>query len=113
MPSDLSAILKLEVPVIVVLGTRQLRLKEVTALSPGGIIELPKAADEEIELLVNNKVIATGTAVKVGENFGIKITFVGDVRTRVSALGETPAESNTTADADADALAEALLAGQG
>jgi hypothetical protein len=36
---------------------------------------------------VNNKVIGAGSAVKVGENFGVRVTNVGDVATRVQAMG--------------------------
>jgi flagellar motor switch protein FliN/FliY len=98
MPGHVASILKLDVPVIVVLGARELRLREVTALVPGAIIELAKAADEELELMVNNKVIATGRAVKVGENFGIRVAFVGDVLTRVHALGgATPSAAGAQA----------------
>jgi flagellar motor switch protein FliN/FliY len=87
VPSDLRPILRLEVPVIVVLGWKSMPVREVTALSPGSIIELPKKADEELELMINNKAIGTGTAVKVGENFGVRITYIGDLRQRVTAMG--------------------------
>lgn len=84
-------ILALEVPIVVRLGSRVLRVSEVTALVPGSIIELPKNADSELDLMVNNRVVGTGLAVKVGENFGIRISTVGDVADRVAALGENPA----------------------
>ncbi len=114
MAGDLRAILNLEVPLIVLLGTRDMRLKDVTGLLPGAIIELPKSAEDELELLVNNKVVATGRAVKVGENFGLRVSFVGDVAQRLSALGgenlvPVPA---APVEIDAEAAAEAMLAGQ-
>jgi flagellar motor switch protein FliN/FliY len=87
MASDLSALLRLEVPVIVRLGERTMTLNEVLGLVPGAIIELPKNADEELDLLVNNKQIGTGTAVKVVENFGIRISYIGDLKARIEALG--------------------------
>ena len=87
MSSDLASLLRLEVPLIVRLGERTLPLAEVLALVPGSIVELPKRADEQLDLLVNNKQIGTGTAVKVGENFGLRISFLGDVRARIEALG--------------------------
>ena len=87
MASDLSAILRLEVPVIVRLGERMMTLSEVLGLVPGAIIELPKNSEEELDLLVNNKQIGTGTAVKVIENFGIRITYIGDIKERIQALG--------------------------
>lgn len=87
MPSDLSAILRLEVPVIVRLAERQMKVGDVLALVPGSIIELPKHADDPLDLMVNNKQIGQGGAAKVGENFGIRISFIGDVRSRIEALG--------------------------
>jgi flagellar motor switch protein FliN/FliY len=87
MASDLQTLLRLEVPVIVRLGERTLTVAEVVDLVPGAIIELPKRAEDELDLLVNNKQIGTGTAVKVGENFGLRISFIGDARARIAALG--------------------------
>lgn len=84
---NLAAILSLETPIIVLIGERQLPLREVLALAPGSIIELPKQSDEELDLLVNNKRVGTGVAVKVGENFGLQISFIGDVQERIAALG--------------------------
>lgn len=87
MPGVLETrILKLEVPVVVRVAERQMRMEEVLALSPGSIVELNKRADDELDLLVNNKQIGTGTAVKVGENFGLRVSFIGDVRARIEAM---------------------------
>lgn len=86
-PNDpLRRVRQLEVPIVVRLGERSMRVAEVTALAPGAIIELPKNAEEELDLLVNNRPIGTGTSVKIGENFGIRISYIGDVRVRLDAL---------------------------
>jgi flagellar motor switch protein FliN/FliY len=109
MPTKPEHLHRLEVPVIVELGHRTMRLSEVMSLLPGAIIDLYKDAEEELELLINNQVVATGTAVKVGENFGIRLTTVGSAAQRaesVSAAAAPPEE------ADAAALAEAFLSGQ-
>ncbi len=87
MAPDVSAILRLEVPVIVRLGERSMTLTEVLSLVPGAIIELRKNAEAELDLLINNKQIGMGSAVKVVENFGIRINYIGDVRERINALG--------------------------
>lgn len=97
MPADVDSIKKLEVPVIVVLGRRQLPVKDVVTLVPGAIVELPKNAEEDLELQVNNKVIGLGRAVKVGENFGIRLTYVGDLKGRIEALGSGKAAASTEA----------------
>jgi flagellar motor switch protein FliN/FliY len=84
---DVKRILGLEVPVIVRLAERRLLLSEVMRLGTGAIIEFFKRSDEPLELLVNNKVIGVGETVKVGENFGIRITQIGDVKQVIAALG--------------------------
>jgi flagellar motor switch protein FliN/FliY len=80
--------LGLEVPVVVRLGERQMLVSEVVGWLPGSIIELAKNSDSELDLLINNKPIGCGSAVKVGENFGLRINFVGDLRTKILAMGE-------------------------
>jgi flagellar motor switch protein FliN/FliY len=103
MPAEIDSILHLEVPVIVVIAQRDMAVKDVMNFAPGAILELPKAADEDLEVMVNNKPIGAGRAVKVGENFGVRVTYVGDLRERIEAMG-----------ADADrAPTQPVLAGSG
>ena len=93
MSTGLETILALEVPVIVQIAERNMTVDEVTAMAPGAILELPKSATDALEVRVNNKVIGTGDAVKVGENYGIRINYIGDLGDRISAMGAGPAES--------------------
>ncbi len=92
MPTDLQTILGLTVPVIVRIGERRVPVDEVLALGPGSILELPKHSDEQLDLLINNKPIGVGAAVKVGENFGIRISHIGSARDRIAAMGDPAAE---------------------
>lgn len=87
-PVELSRILRLKVPVIVKLAERQMPLSEVLRLGVGAIIEFSKANDQPLDLLINNKSIAIGEAVKIGENFGLRITQVGDVKSIIRSLGQ-------------------------
>jgi flagellar motor switch protein FliN/FliY len=80
-------ILSLQVPVIVRLAERRLPVSEVMRLGTGAIIEFFKRHDEPLELLINNKPIAVGETVKVGENFGLRISQIGDVKQIIQALG--------------------------
>ncbi len=88
MPANVESILKLEVPLIVQIAQRSMPLKEVLLVVPGSIIELPKPADGDLDILVNNKQIGTGTAVKVGENFGVRVSYLGDLPQRIAAMGD-------------------------
>jgi len=85
---ELQRILRLEVPVIVKLAERRLSLSEIMRLGVGAIIEFYKSSDEPLELMINNKTIALGETVKVGENFGLRITQIGDVKQIIDAMGK-------------------------
>ncbi len=89
---ELERILKMQVPVIVKLAERRLQLSEVMRLGAGAIIEFSKRSDEPLELLVNNKAIAAGETVKVGENFGLRITQVGDLKSTIQSLSTVKAQ---------------------
>ena len=86
MATDFQTILGLTVPVIVQIGRKRAPLSEVLKLAPGAILELPKAADEDLELCINNKAVGTGAAVKVAENFGLRISDIRPVRERAAAV---------------------------
>jgi len=85
--NELQRILRLQVPVIVRLAERKLPCSEVLRLGVGAIIEFSKSSDEPLELLINNKPIGVGVTVKVGENFGLRITQIGDVKQVIESLG--------------------------
>lgn len=84
---DTARILRLEVPIIVRLAERTMPLSDIVNLNTGSIIEFEKPADGELDLMINNQCIGTGHAVKVGENFGLRVTEIGSVRSRIEALG--------------------------
>jgi flagellar motor switch protein FliN/FliY len=84
---ELRRILNVRVPVIVRLAGRDLAVGEVMKLSHGSILEMQKHCEEPLHLMVNNQVIGEGEAIKVGENFGLRLTAVGDLRDRVEAMG--------------------------
>ncbi len=86
-PEELQRILKLHVPVIVKLAHRKITLAEVLRLGVGAIVEFSKSSEEPLELMINNKTIGVGETVKVGENFGIRITQVGDIKRIIASLG--------------------------
>lgn len=87
MPTDFRTILQLDVPIIVQIGTRRLSVQDVLTWAPGAIIELDKHADDPLQICINNKPIGTGAAVKVGENYGLRLHDIAPARQRVRALG--------------------------
>ncbi len=79
-------ILQIKVPLMVVLAQRKMSVREILNICIGSIIEFDKPSDEELELLVNNRSIAFGHAVKVGENFGLRVMRIHDLRSRIDAM---------------------------
>lgn len=94
MATDIDTILKLHVPLLVMIGECRRPVDDVLSLGPGAILELERPADSDLILMVNNKSIGNGQAVKVGENFGIKITKVESANDRITAMSgdEAPVE---------------------
>ncbi len=83
---ELQRILALDVPVIVRLASRTMCLSEVLRLTTGAILEFDKSSDADLELLVSRQLIGGGQAVKIGENFGLRISAIVPMRQKIEAL---------------------------
>jgi len=84
---ELNRILHLSVPVIVKLAEQEMPVGKILNINVGSIIEFDRPFDAELDLIASNCRIAIGQAVKVGENFGLRITQIGDLNDKVKALG--------------------------
>ena len=62
-------------------------ISSILAMTVGSIIEFEVPADSDLDLIVGTESIGAGQAVKVGENFGLRITRMGSLRERVEAMG--------------------------
>jgi len=58
----------------VVLGERDLSLRDLSSVAKGSIIELASIAGEPVDLVAAGVVIAKGEVVVIDENFGIRVT---------------------------------------
>ncbi|NOX59160.1 MAG: FliM/FliN family flagellar motor switch protein [Planctomycetes bacterium] len=85
---ELRRLLHLQVPIIVQLATRTMPMADVLELTPGSIIEFSRSSDAELDLVVGNRQVGQGLAVKVGENFGLRISTIGPVEDRIRAMAE-------------------------
>ncbi|MCK6484721.1 MAG: FliM/FliN family flagellar motor switch protein [Phycisphaerae bacterium] len=83
-------ILNLSVPVIVQLAARKMRVHEIVQWGRGAIVEFNQPFDAPLDLFVNNQRIGCGEAVKVGENFGLRITTIDSPETRLRAASKSP-----------------------
>jgi len=74
IPTYGRSLLKIKVPVCVTLAQTRQPLAQIVDLTPGSIIQFDKSCETTLEMEVNNRLIAEGEAVKVGERYGLRIT---------------------------------------
>ena len=73
---SLGFVMDVPVAITVELGRRTVKIAEVLRLGPGSVLELEKANGEPLDLYVNDRLIARGEAVVIGERYGIRLTEV-------------------------------------
>lgn len=84
---ELDRILRLSLPLAVKLAEQQMPVERVLETNVGVIIEFDRSFDAELDLVIGDCHIGTGQAVKVGENFGLRITRIGNLDEKIKALG--------------------------
>ncbi|MGA8474060.1 MAG: flagellar motor switch protein FliN [Candidatus Cybelea sp.] len=73
-PQNLGLLMHVPLHLTVELGSCAMSVSEILKLGAGSIIELDRAANHPVNLLVNNRPIARGEIVAIEENFGLIIT---------------------------------------
>lgn len=69
-------LLDVSVEVTVLVGSARITFGELVRLGPGSLIELDREAHEPADILVNDKVVAKGEIVTVGETYGVRVLRV-------------------------------------
>lgn len=87
LSGNVDLLMDIELPVIIRIGKTELLLQDILKLTPGAIIELNKAMDDPIDMLVNNKLVARGEVVVVDGNFAFRITEIVSAAARIRSLG--------------------------
>lgn len=87
LSGNVDLLMDIELPVIIRIGKTELLLQDLLKLTPGAIIELNKAMDDPIDMLVNNKLVARGEVVVVDGNFAFRITEIVSPAARIRSLG--------------------------
>jgi len=84
--NNISLIMDVKLPVKVRIGKKKMLLKDVLNMDIGSVIELNQLANDSLEILIDDHVIAEGEVVIVDGNFGIQITTIGTKRERLNQL---------------------------
>ena len=68
----------LDVPVelTIELGRKSMKIGEILRLAQGSVLELEKVNGEPLDIYANNRLVARGDAVVIGERYGVRLTEV-------------------------------------
>ncbi len=83
---NMGLLLDVTLPIRVRIGTKTVLLKDVLNMDIGSVIELDQLANEPLDVLVGDKIIAKGEVVIVEGNFGIQIVDIGTPKEILSQL---------------------------
>jgi flagellar motor switch protein FliN/FliY len=83
---NIDIVLDIPVTLSMELGRTRISIRELLKLKSGSVVELPKMADEPMDVLVNGPLVARGEAVVVEDKFGIRLTDVVSPMERVKNL---------------------------
>jgi flagellar motor switch protein FliN/FliY len=81
---DLSLLADIPVEVAVEIGRLRMPLRDLLSLEPGAVLELDRAADPPVDVLVNGRLVARGEVVVIDGEFGVRVTDL------VERAGELP-----------------------
>ena len=84
---NLELLLDVDLPISVAFGTSEMTLKDVLNLGAGSVIELNKAVNDPVSIIVNQKPIARGEVVMVDGKYGVRILEVESTAYRIRSLG--------------------------
>jgi len=71
-----SLLMEIDLPIRILFGSTRLRLREILALKAGSVVELDRAADGPVEILVSNRIVARGQVIVVDGNYGVQVTEI-------------------------------------
>ena len=74
---NINAMLNVALNVQIVLGQSRMPIAQLLSISRGSVIELDKRIGEPVEVMINDRLVARGDLVKVGENrIGVTLTEI-------------------------------------
>jgi len=79
-------LLDVDLPISISFGKAQLPMKDVLKLTTGSIVELNRSVNDQVEVLVNQCLIARGEVVVVEGNYGVRIQEIASRQERLRSL---------------------------
>lgn len=84
--SNIDLILDIPLTVSVVLGRTKKPIQDILMYQSGSIVELNRLIDENVDIMVNNILVAKGEVVVINDNFGVRITNIMNPGERINQL---------------------------
>jgi flagellar motor switch protein FliN/FliY len=73
---DMSAVHDIAVKVSVVLGTTDVPVRQLLRLGRGAVLELNRRVGEDVDIYVNDRLVARGEIVSIGDKLGVTMTEI-------------------------------------
>ena len=84
---NLEFLLDIKLHVTFEVGRSKMLISDLLTLGQGSVIELHRLVGDELDMLVNGRLIAKGEVIVINEKFGCKITEIIAPQERVKHLG--------------------------
>ena len=69
----LALLMDMSVPVQIRFGRTRIPLARLVGLTAGSLVELDRDADDQVEVIVNDRVVARGEIVELDGEYGVRI----------------------------------------
>jgi len=60
----------------VILGQREMKVRELLQLRPDSLLELPKSAGENVDIFINGRLVGYGEVLEMEGSAGIRLTDI-------------------------------------
>jgi flagellar motor switch protein FliN/FliY len=60
--------------ITVLLGQRQMKVRELLQLRPDSLVELPKSAGENVDIVINGRLVGYGEVLEMEGSAGVRLT---------------------------------------
>lgn len=71
---ELQYLMDVPMKITVQLGERRMKVRDILQLQASSVIDLPKSAGENVDILINGKLVAFGEVMELESSTGIRIT---------------------------------------
>ncbi len=72
--SEYAGYLDIPMRITLEIGRRSMQVRDILLLKPASIVDIPKAAGENIDVYINGKLVAFGEILEIESKAGIRLT---------------------------------------